>query len=598
MATSPAITRETREDVIGATASSVHLQRWKLLILLAASLAIRIIAFAYFGAGTIESEGAEYAKIAQNLRAGVGYVGLVSAGPQVLFPPLFPWLIAAASFLTPDFEFAGRLVALAFGALLPLPVFGIASRLFNRRVGWIAGILASLHPVLVSLSFSVYSEGIYATLFLTSVYCALRAMDEGSTKSWIVAGASFALSYLVRPEGFAAFAITLLFAFVALNLDYRTRVKRLACAILVFLVMAAPNIAFLYSKTGKLMLEGKSTILFSYGGGRMLAATRNPGAEFDSAGLQDVPTTAPDKSGGYPERWEEKWAFYGVNSEVQETGVAMRPFVDIAKKQRPNLRETLTLVGMGVRKNIPNLHHRLFSGLFGVLPALALLGVFCRPWKAPHARPRLYFLFVSTAPVLATFFILWGDERYYFIFVPLLIVWAANGIDQVGLWTKASSVFAGWRIPSHAAISQVLVPGLVTAAAVVGPAHQVRSLYTFSDSAPAAHLEKDIGLWIGHRQNGAIRIMDLILPLSYHANVQQHIYFPYSSGEVALRYLDTARVDYIILRKDKKFTKYYEEWLASGIPDGRAELLKMPAELQSDNIIVYRWHRPDAAQAP
>src|SRR3989442_8061276 len=61
-----------------------------LTLMVVASLAIRVAGWAYWGTGTIESEGAEYAKIAENLRNGVGYIGLVAPGPQVNFNPLFP----------------------------------------------------------------------------------------------------------------------------------------------------------------------------------------------------------------------------------------------------------------------------------------------------------------------------------------------------------------------------------------------------------------------------------------------------------------------------------------------------------------------------
>lgn len=42
------------------------------------------------------------------------------------------------------------------GALLPLPVFGIASRLFNRRVGFIAAMITLLHPLLGADKFVVF----------------------------------------------------------------------------------------------------------------------------------------------------------------------------------------------------------------------------------------------------------------------------------------------------------------------------------------------------------------------------------------------------------------------------------------------------------
>ena len=136
---------------------------------------------------------------------------------------------------TPDYELAGRVVALVICALLPLPVFGVASRLFNRRVGFIAAILVVLHPLLLHLSFMVYSEGPYATLLLSAIYLVVRALDNPSNKAWMLAGGAFALSYLIRAEALAAFVIAVLFALAATTGDIYARLKRAASAAVVFL---------------------------------------------------------------------------------------------------------------------------------------------------------------------------------------------------------------------------------------------------------------------------------------------------------------------------------------------------------------------------
>ena len=422
---------------------------WVLMALLAlASFAVRLAALAYWGTGTIESEGAEYAKIAENLRNGDGYVGLVSPGPEVNFPPLFPFLIAGASFLTHDYEWAGRLVALVMGALLPVPMFGIASRLFNWRVGFIAAILTLLHPLLLHLSFMVYSEGPYATLLLSAIYVVVRALNDSSTRLWMLVGGAFALCYLLRAEAVAAFAIAVLFALTATEGGVNVKCKRAAYAIVVFLALALPQVIFIYNSTGKVLLEGKSTILFSSRVCILAAETKPEMAYVSAGGQHEVPSSAPNTDGGYPERWEEKWAMYGIDSNLDATGTAMRPFADVARETKVNLKDMLPLVAEGIRQNGPGLFRQLSSGWLGapLLPALALLGVFCRPWQGPQASTRLFVMVVTAAPVIATFLIRWGDPRYYFIFVPLLSIWAANGLFEVGLWMRASSAAAGWSV--------------------------------------------------------------------------------------------------------------------------------------------------------
>lgn len=129
---------------------------------------------------------------------------------------------------------------------------------------------------------------------------------------------------------------------------------------------------------------------------------------------------------------------------------------------------------------------------------------------------------------------------------------------------------------------------------IVSPVKGVRRLYLFSDSALPHRVDREIGVWIGRQQSRPARIMDLSIPLAYHAGAQ-FSYFPYCTGELALRYLDAVQVDYIVLRREEKFTQYYEEWLAHGIPDHRAELLQLSSVAGSDKFVVYRWHRGEFA---
>jgi hypothetical protein len=534
--------------------------------------------------------------MAENLRQSVGLVGLVSPGPQVLFHPLYPWLIAGASFFVHDFELAGRLVSLVMGALLPLAVFGIASRLFNQRVGIVAGLLSALHPLSVYLSFMVYSEGPYATIFLAAAYLVVRALDTGSTRAWVLAGATFGLGYLIRAEAFAALGISIVFLLLASTGPITFRVKRATFTLAAFLVFALPEIVFLGQSTGKLMLESKTRILFSYAGRRIVAAETRPGVDYVSdGGLRDTPTPEPDVEGGYPSSWQEKWATYGIDPQLRGTGFAMRPWADMARETQLRIGDLIPLIVKGVRRNIPALFETLSSRWIGapLLPALALLGLFRRPWRGRRALSRLYVLSITAAPIFATLFVLWGDARYFFIFVPMLCIWAANGLWGIGVWFQRSTAAAGWNIVARPVVSFGLVPGLIGLGLVGVSVKPAVSQYEFTDSGSAMRIEKEVGLWLKQRQGGPIRIMDLALPLSFHADVQQHVYPPYASGELALKYLDSERVDYVVLRRGRKFTKYYEEWLTQGIPDPRAELVQLPSAAASEKFVVYRWQRDD-----
>jgi 4-amino-4-deoxy-L-arabinose transferase-like glycosyltransferase len=561
-----------------------------LFLIVVVSFALRVAALAYYGIpGAINSEGAEYARIAENLRNGVGYVGIATPGPEVNFPPLYPLLIAGISFLTHSYEWAGRVVAIILGALLPLPSFGIASHIFSRRVGVIAAALASLHPLLVNLSCDVLSEAPYATLLLSSVYVTIRALKDPSIKLWALAGAAFGLTYLLRAEATGVFAVAVLFALAATDGSMIARCRRAAIAILTFLVLASPQVAFIYKSTGKLRLEVKSSIFF-YTAGRILTAETTPGTSYESVdGGQEMASSEPNIDSW--EQWEEKWALYGIDSRFNGTGMAMRPFPASVRDAQITPRE-LSLLLKGIAKNGPVILQQLGSVWLGApfLPALALLGALRRPWRGPKAPGRLFFMFVAAIPLLANPFALDPDEpRYSFIFVALFCVWAANGLAEVGLWTKASAASAGWNVLTRPTVAQCIIPGIIGLATVISPLKAVRRLNEFTQSALPTRVDKEVGLWIGRQQNQSVRILDRELPLAYHAGAQ-FSYFPYCTSESALGYLDAAKIDYIILRRGQKYTKCYAEWLTHGISDSRAEAVHVSPAVDAE-FIIYRWHR-------
>jgi hypothetical protein len=113
--------------------------------------------------------------------------------------------------------------------------------------------------------------------------------------------------------------------------------------------------------------------------------------------------------------------------------------------------------------------------------------------------------------------------------------------------------------------------------------------YQFTDSGVQHRVERELGNWIAGQQRRQIGIMDPLLALSFHAGVSRHWFFPYCSGDVALGFIKRSRVDYVILRRDFKFTKYYTDWVENGIPDPSAELLQPPV-VGADRFLIYRFH--------
>jgi hypothetical protein len=129
----------------------------------------------------------------------------------------------------------------------------------------------------------------------------------------------------------------------------------------------------------------------------------------------------------------------------------------------------------------------------------------------------------------------------------------------------------------------------------MSPLKAVRRLPLFTDSAAPTRIDKEVGVWLGHQQNHPVKIIDLSIPLAFHAGAQ-FTYFPYCDDDMALRYLDAAQVDYVVLRRGEKFTKYYQDWVEHGIPDERAELVDISPLAGADQFRIYRWRWNTSAQ--
>jgi hypothetical protein len=417
-------------------------------------------------------------------------------------------------------------------------------------------------------------------------------------------GAAFGFAYLLRAEAVAPFLIAVVFAFTAATAGTAVKCKCVATVVGAFLILALPEVILIHRWTGKVLLEGKSTVFFDVGT-RILSAEYSLKVDHQLPdGQHDDPPYAPNvvwersSAGGHEalsyQSAEFKWAHFAIDTHLRGTGTFMRPYPEVIRESRVALKGWFLLVDEAVRHKIPLVVQRLSSSLLGppFLPALALLGALRRPWRRRQASSRLYVALASLAFLAGTFAALWDEPRYYFVFVPFLLIWASNGLVEVGLWANASSTAVGWRIAAGPMVTKYIIPGLIGLLVIIYPAKAVRSARGyFTSSSPSSRLEKNVGSWIGRQQNYPVRIMDLSLPLAFHADAQ-FVHFPYCNGELAIRFLDSAQVDYVILRREDKWKQYYQDWLTLGIPDRRAELLHVSPNADAE-FVVYRWHRVD-----
>ena len=543
-----------------------------LTLIVLVSAALRAEAWHHWGTGAIESEGAEYARIAENLREGRGYVGISTPGTQLVFAPLFPALIATASLVSHnDYELAGRLISFLLGVLLPLPVFGIAIRLFHWRTAAIAAVLTATFPLFINLSFAVFSEGPYITVLLTAVYLVLHAFDHPSALNWSIVGGAFGAAYLIRQEAVAALAFAIVLGLLLRDAALLIKLKRAAAALAVFLILASPQVLLLYRSTGKLRLEGKSAINYSWG---VRALAEQAGSRTDQA-IRETDYDAANS----------------INERLEATGVGMRPNADIIRETHVHLRDTARFFLEAVRRNTPELFGKLRERWLGApfLPALAFLGALRRPWPRRAAFHHLYFLLIPAAAVLTTFTVVHAIYvRNYFVLAPFLLIYGANGLVVVVRWTN-KNIAAIFR-QRIAWVPGILVAGLLTLLMLNYALKDTRNLYVFREGSPETLAAKNAGMWINKQQARRVRVMDVQDTVAFHADAE-YVHFPACDPGTALRYMEKEKVDYVVFRRGFDQPKYYQDWLTSGIPDARAQMVYATPENDPSGILIFRWNQ-------
>src|SRR5690606_25734966 len=176
-----------------------------LALLTLIAIALRCLMFAGRGDYVAFDEG-WYLLLARNLVAGEGY-SLAGLRHTVL-SPLFPVLAGAASIITADIIWAGRAVAAICAGLLVLPCWFLLRRRAGVRTAWIGCLIIIAVPTLAPFTVPFWidwdlwvgAEPVLHLFLYGGLALALRAYDSGKPWDWALAGLSFTLAYLARPE--------------------------------------------------------------------------------------------------------------------------------------------------------------------------------------------------------------------------------------------------------------------------------------------------------------------------------------------------------------------------------------------------------------
>lgn len=531
------------------------------------ALALRAFCAVYYIV-TIDTEGGEYVTLAANLLAGRGYYGKTVPGVYLIFPPLFPFLIGVVSFLVHDLVAAARVVSVAMGSALVLPVFLIARQLYGGKVALIAAALVAVHPFLVEFSATAYSETTYVTLLFAAAYFMFRGMRSGRARDMAFAGLFFGLAYLTRLEAvacaFAAFLLVLacaaamFFGRGELRRDAIGTAGRGVLLLAAFLAVAAPYVGFLYQQTGRIRFEAKSPL--------NLAIDRQ--VIINGAEMMD--------------------ASHGIDADLNDVGVWSRTNIDVIRSTKSDVRELAQIVMFKARRVMPQQAEVLTAGSYLGNPflfVLALIGLFRRPWQGQHAIDQIYLFGIAGVGIAAMFGIYYVGARFFVVFVPLLAIWGANGAVELSRWV--GETFRTTIFPAAARMGPA-VAGLMCLAALALSLADARNVYEIRafnrDNLPILAAAE----WVRRQGPANMTVTDGNSVIAFHADAR-YLPFPYADSALAMRYLRQRKADYVILREMMMRDRpYFADWWENGLPDPGAELVYRTRAPYWGEVRVYR----------
>ncbi|NNM03822.1 MAG: hypothetical protein HKO65_01865 [Gemmatimonadetes bacterium] len=539
---------------------------WPLAAVLLMALAIRIAWWAAYVQG-INNEGVEYCRLAENLIGGKGYVGIFG-GPHVFFPPLFPWLIGAVSFVVHDFETSARVVSLLSGCGIVWAVWGISRRLFSAHVAIVAAVFAAIHPTLVAFSVSAYVEPLYTFLVLTGTYGAMGFVQDRSRRSLMASGVCWGLAYLTRPEAIVGGVMAA--GCVALFVYFRER--RLFSAARSgavmgggMLLLCIPYVIWLSSSAGGFRWEGKSganSLInervqqgMPYG-----EATRGLGGE----GGQDGPFLALSD--------ERELLAYSGSGGLNFLGSLLR-------EPLPRVKGTFLDLGRARALGSPWILLLAAAGL--------LLGLSWRK-KPGESIVLVGLIFFFGLVLLLTE---WRYLRYFFGTLSILLFCSAAGSVLF-----ARAILLPWRKlrdrAEPASVSVVLAALLLTGLSLrILPATLAESELNQEYSTQSRELGQVIASDHGPGPDPEARplIMGFGLAPAFYAGGTL-AYLPYAEESRALEYVHGMTPDYLILRTlEENQVPYVSSWLETGIPDSCAELIFNAGTASEQRTRIWRW---------
>jgi 4-amino-4-deoxy-L-arabinose transferase-like glycosyltransferase len=402
-----------------------------IVVLFAVALAFRVLLLAqiartpFFEVGNIDSVG--YQQWATRIAEGAWW-------PTGTFyqSPLYAYFLATLYSIVGVGSWSPRVVQVVLGSLSPVLAYAIGTRLFTRRVGWIAGVVVALYGpvVLEEITFSKTTLLVVTSLAAFAIY--LWRAPSGEPRGLAAAGLLFGISVVGVGQWLLPFVA--LVAWTPMMCERVARERRLRATAAFAaggLAVLVPMIVWNSANGGGLVLTSGDAGLNFYTGNNERAS----GLPAAPSGLRNTPQyeeadgrRLAEKAVGRPlapAEVSQYWSSQGVAWITKHPGdwVAL-----IGKK----------LVTLWNGFEISDNYHYAFmrarflpllygATTFGLVAPFAMVGAVMPFWR----RRDVTALYLVCFGYLATLLIFYVRGRYRIPAVPFLTVLAAVAVERM-----------------------------------------------------------------------------------------------------------------------------------------------------------------------
>lgn len=503
-----------------------------------------------------------YLWLGRNWLTGRGYT--FTGYSDVHHTPLYPLLTGLLYLVTHDLELSSRLWYIVLGALLGVPIYLLARRVYGQSTAIIALLFVSIHPALTAgaINWGTLTEPPYYLFVYSGLLAALIALETQAVWAYGSAGALFALAYLTRPEAIAYLAAVggyvLLARLLERRLFTRAEFARLAVYVAGFALFFMPYAIYVHGETGQWMISEKAGV-----------------------------TYVVSKSLAYGDVVTFDRATWGLDSTGEEVFFFSRQSYDVSMIEaiRANPADFLFVLRSNIYRFIGTIISKRMLPAF-LIPLMAL-GWFRKPWGQKRARAE-GLLITSCLPVTA-FLLFFIQERYVATILPTLLVWAAHGVREVGEWLRETTTeVVGGRLSGAA--SQTALLALPALAPLLFFAWMIPWVNANTSTGSWTPAHRRVGLWMKANLPPDLTVMSRYPAIAFHADAGRWVPTPNASWAETQHYAQAKGVDFFVLdeREARRLRSQLAPLLDPATRTSGLERIYSDTGDEDDELVIFR----------